>query len=253
MATSVIAAGAKVAADARIGEFCVIGENVEIGAKSVIGHNVVIHEGTVIGAGVRIDDGTVIGKRPMRAANSAVTKDEELEPCRVADGCIIGASVVIYRGADIGESVMIADLATVREHVGIGRKTIVGRGVAIENKCTIGKYCKLETNVYVTALSEIGDRAFLAPGVITTNDNFVGRTEERKEHFGGVVVKKAGRIGANATILPGKVIGEDALVAAGAIVTKDVADGKIVRGAPAREIGDVPEEQLLVNQNWEDN
>jgi UDP-3-O-[3-hydroxymyristoyl] glucosamine N-acyltransferase len=253
MSTSVVAPSAKIDPGAKLGEFCVVGEDVHVAAGCIIGHNVVIHDGTVIGANVRIDDGTVIGKRPMRAANSAVTQDEELEPCRIADGCIIGTNVVIYRGATIDESVMIADLSTVREHVRIGRKTIVGRGVAIENKCTIGKYCKLETNVYVTALSEVGDRAFLAPGVITTNDNFVGRTEERKKHFKGVVVEKAGRIGANATILPGKTIGEDSLVAAGALVTKDVPGGKIVFGAPAKVLKDVPKEQLLENQNWEDN
>ncbi len=146
----------------------------------------------------------------------------------------------------------MADLSTVRENVSIGDFTIVGRGVAIENCCKIGRYVKLETNVYITAHSELKDRVFVAPCVATSNDNYVGRTEERFKHFKGVIAGKGARIGVNATILPGKVIGEDALVAAGALVTRDVPARKIVARAPAKVLKDVPKEQLLENQGWED-
>jgi acetyltransferase-like isoleucine patch superfamily enzyme len=225
---------------------------VEIGSGCVIGHHVIIHDGTTIGDNVRIDDHAVIGKFPMRAANSAVTKDLELPPTRIKSDCIIGTGAVIYRGAEIGGKVLIADLATVRENVAIGDGTIVGRGVAIENYCTIGRFCKLETNVYITAYSKLADRVFVAPGVVTSNDNFIGRTEERKKHYKGVTIEKGGRIGVNATILPGRVIGADALVAAGALVTSDCPPKKIVAGVPARVFRDVPDEQLLENQGWED-
>ena len=234
------------------GSFCVIGDNVYIGDGCVIGNNVVIHRDTIIGDNVRIDDGSVIGKLPMRAANTAVTKDESLPPCTIDKNCIIGTNVVIYRGSKIGEKVLVADLSTVRENVSIGKATIVGRGVAIENKCIIGKYVKLETNVYITAYSEIEDRVFVAPCVATSNDNFVGRTEERFKHFKGVTIKKGARVGVNATILPGKTIAEDSLVAAGALVTKDTPPKKIVFGAPARPLKDVPQDQLLENQGWKD-
>jgi acetyltransferase-like isoleucine patch superfamily enzyme len=252
MSSSIIAATASIADTCTIGEFCVIGDNVTVGDGSVIGHHVTIHKDSVIGANVRIDDGTVVGKMPMRAANSAVTKDQELSPARVGDNCIIGTHVVIYRGCAIGQKVLIADLSTVRENVTVGDFTIVGRGVAIENFCNIGRYVKLETNVYVTAYSDIGDRCFLAPGVVTSNDNYVGRTEERFKHFKGVILKKGARIGVNATILPGKTVHEDALVAAGALVTSDVPAKKIVAGMPAKVFRDVPEEQLLENQGWDD-
>lgn len=252
MSNSVIEKTAQIGSGAKYGNFCVFGANVVIGAGSVIGNNVIIHEGTKIGDNVRIDDGAVIGKFPMRAANSAVTKEQELSPTMIGSDCIIGTSVVIYRGAELGNKILVADLATVRENVIIGDYSIVGRGVAIENQCKIGKYCKLETNVYITAYSELEDRVFVAPGAITSNDNFVGRTEERFKHFKGVTVKKGGRIGANATILPGKTVGADGLVAAGALLSKDCPEKKIVLGSPAKVLRDVPKEQLLENQDWED-
>jgi serine O-acetyltransferase len=252
MSTSVIAPTATIGEGTRIGEQCVIGENVAIGSGCVIGHHVVIHDDTSIGDNVRIDDSTSIGKSPMRAANSAVTKEQQLDPCLIDGDCIIGTNVVIYRGSEIGRKVLIADLSTVRENVSIGRFTIVGRGVAIENFCKIGKYVKLETNVYITAYSEIEDRVFVAPCVATSNDNYVGRTKERFKHFKGVTIRKGARLGVNVTVLPGKIINEDALIAAGAVLTSDAPAKKIMLGSPAKPFRDVPEEQLLENQGWED-
>jgi UDP-2-acetamido-3-amino-2,3-dideoxy-glucuronate N-acetyltransferase len=226
----------------------IILDHVTIGDGCLIGNNVVIHEGSVIGNNVRIDDNTVIGKLPMKALNSATTKDRVLQPAKIGNNCIIGTGTIIYRGAEIGAKVLVADLATVRENVKIGEGTIIGRGAAIENYCTIGSYCKLETNVYITAYSTVEDKCFIAPCVATSNDNYVGRTKERFQHFKGVTVKKGGRIGANATILPGKTIGEDALIAAGSVVTKDIPGKKIYCGIPAKELKDVPNNQLLENQ-----
>ena len=148
---------------------------------------------------------------------------------------------------------LVADYATVREEVTIGDRTIVGRGVTIENECTIGRFVKLETECYITAYSVVEDRVFIAPGVTTSNDNYVGRTEARKKAFKGVTVKRGGRIGAGSVILPGKVIGEDALVAAGSVVTRDVPARKVVMGSPARVVRDVPTEQLLEHQGWSDD
>jgi len=252
MSTSVLDKSVKIGEGTKYGHFCFFAENVVVGKGCLVGNNVVIHSGSRIGDNVRIDDGTVIGKFPMKAANSAVTKDQELPPTSIASDCIIGTNVVIYRGAEIGSKVLIADLSTVRENVSIGDYTIVGRGVAIENFCKIGRYCKLETNVYITAYSELEDRVFVAPCAATSNDNYIGRTEERFKHFKGVVVKKGGRIGVNATILPGKTIGADGLIAAGAVLTTDCPDKKIMVGMPAKPFRDVPEEQLLENQDWED-
>jgi len=252
MQNSMIDKSAKIGEGTCKGDFCVFGRDVSIGRGCLIGNNVVIHDGSQIGDNVRIDDGTIIGKLPMRAANSAVTKQQKLPPAKIGSDCIIGTHVVVYRGCEIGKKVLIADLSTVRENVTVGDFTIVGRGVAIENFCKIGRYCKLETNFYITAYSELEDRVFVAPCAATSNDNYVGRTEERFKHFKGVTVRKGGRIGLNASILPGKTIGVDGLVAAGAVLTEDCPDKKIVAGVPAKIFRDVPKEQLLENQGWRD-
>lgn len=246
--TGVISKTAKIDPSSRLGEYCVIGDDVTIGAGCVIGHHVVIHDGTVIGENVRIDDFACIGKRPMKAANSAVTKDTGLPACTIGDGAIIGTSAVIYRGCILKDKVLAADFATVRERVSIGERTIIGRGATVECDCTVGERCKIETNAYITAYSAIEDCCFIAPCVVTSNDNFAGRTKKRFESFKGVTVKKGGRIGAGAVTLPGKTVGEDAFVAAGSVVTKDVAPKTVVKGNPARFAKEVDSEQLLSNQ-----
>lgn len=239
---------ANVGNNVSFGKFVIVEDDVKIGDNCIIGHNVVIHAGSEIGDNVRIDDNTVVGKKPMRAVNSIFKDEQELPPAKIGNGCLIGAGVIVYCGCTIGENTLVADLSTIRENVTIGSKTIIGRGVAVENFCSVGSNCKLETNVYLTAYSTVEDNVFIAPGVVTSNDNFAARSKERYKHFKGVTVKKGGRIGAQATILPGKVINEDGFVAAGSVVTRDVEKETIVAGNPAKLFKMVPEDQLLRNQ-----
>jgi UDP-3-O-[3-hydroxymyristoyl] glucosamine N-acyltransferase len=246
---SEISDSAAIGSAGTLGEFCVIEADVQIGDGCEIGHHVIIREGTIIGDNVRIDDHTTVGKQPMKAANSAVTGSDRQPPAQIGDGCLIGAQTVIYAGCQIDNNVLVADQASIREEVTVGAQTIVGRGVAIENRCSIGARCKLETNAYIAAHSNVGDDAFIAPGVLTSNDNYIGRTEERFEHYGGVTVEQGGRIGVGAVILPNKKIEADAVVAAGAVLTHDAEEAMILTGVPARPHRPVPEEQLLENQS----
>ncbi len=236
-----------------VGKFCVVGERVVLGKNCVVGNNVTIHAGSKIGDNARIDDNAIIGKGPARAKRSIFRgKDtDELSPPTIGNNCVIGAQAVIYVGSRLANDVFVADLATIRENVTIGEKTIIGRNVTVENYCTIGKSCKLETNCYITAYSTIEDYCFISPMVTTTNDNYLGRTKERFKHFKGVTVRRGGRIGAGAVILPGVEIGADAVVGAGAVVTKNVPARTVVVGVPAKYFGKTPKEQLLENQGWE--
>lgn len=230
------------------GQNVLIKPNVEFGENVVIGNNVIIYDGVKIGSNVTIQDNAVIGKQPARAKNSILPDVKTLPPTIIGNGCTIGTSSIIYANAELADDVFVADLATIRERVTIGNKTIVGRGVAVENDCKVGIKCKLETNCYITAYSEIGDYVFIAPCVVTTNDNYMARSKERYGKFKGITIKDGGRIGANSTILPGKVIEEDGTVAAASVVTKDVGKEDFVLGFPAKVYKKVPENQLLRNQ-----
>lgn len=245
-----ISSRAMISPDVLIWEGVVIEDNVRIGSGCRIGYHVILHEGTILENDVWVGDHTVLGKLPFRAANSALTAPKPLSALEIRRDTKIGALCVLYRGAVLSEKVFIGDLASVREEVSIDRETIIGKGVTVENRCTIGKRCKIETNAYITAFSEIADYCFIAPEVTLTNDNFLGRTEERKKYFKGAILEKGARIGANATLLPGITVGEDALIGAGSVVTKDVPARKIYFGVPARFFGDVPEEQWLINQSF---
>jgi acetyltransferase-like isoleucine patch superfamily enzyme len=235
-------------------EWVEIGSNVQVqdgvvlGEHVSIGNNVTIYEGAIIGSYVVIQDNAVIGKQPFKAKNSVLLDRPKQPPVEIGRGCTIGTSSIVYAGAKLGEDVFVADLATIRERVVVGDKTIVGRGVSIENDCTVGSKCKLETNCYITAYSSLGNEVFVAPGVITSNDNYLGRTRERFAKMKGITMRDGARIGANATTLPGITIEADGVVAAGSVVTKDVAVEELVVGIPARFLRKVPKSQLLKYQ-----
>ena len=245
----IISKTAKIGRSVQYGHNTVIADNVTIGDNVEIGHGVIIHEHVVIGDNTKILDNAVLGKMPAKASMSATTGAAmELPELTIGKAVTIGAGCVIYRGASIADMVFFGDLATVREDVTIGDGTIIGRGVTVENKVSVGKKTKIETNAYITAFSTVGDYCFIAPCVVFSNDNYLGRTEERKKHFRGPTIKTGARIGAGAVLLPGVVIEEDALVAAGSVVTKDVPPRITVLGIPAKEWRPVPQEQLLEEQ-----
>jgi UDP-2-acetamido-3-amino-2,3-dideoxy-glucuronate N-acetyltransferase len=242
---SVVAETATIGENTTFGHFCVISENVSIGQKCRIGHHVIIYDDTVIGDECVIDDHAVVGKMPLSSRAMAFPPDQMLEPLRLFDGVVIGTSTILFRGSSVGANSLIADLASVRERSNIGENTIIGRCVAIENEVEVGSRCKIEAGAFICAWSQIGDDCFVAPEVTLTNDNFLGRTEARKQHFAGAKLERGARIGANATVLPGRTIEADGLAAAGSTVTRDVESKRIVVGIPARDIKAVPEEQTL--------
>jgi len=224
-----------------------IGKNVVLGEDVIIGPNTIIYEDTVIGKGTVIAENSVLGKTPAIAGTSTL-KPKSLSPLRIGEGVVISTGVIIFRGANIGNDCLVGDLAFIREECSIGEKTIIGKGVTIENKTSIGSHTKIQAEAYITAYTEISDYVFIAPCVVTTNDNFMGRTKERFKYRKGPVIRRGARVGACSILLPGVTIGEEAFVAAGSVVTKDVPGYKLVMGSPARVIRDVPDKEWLKNQ-----
>ncbi|WP_100374076.1 N-acetyltransferase [Bacillus sp. FJAT-45037] len=229
----------------KIGSFTVIEKDVELGKNVIVGNRVTIHEGTKIGSGTTIADGAVLGKPPKPAKTSTVKLDGSLPPLVIGENVTFGANCVVYRGSIIGNDCLIADLASVREKVQLDDMVVVGQNVVVENSVTIGSRSKIQSNSYITAYSTLEERVFIAPCVTTTNDNFMGRTEERFDQIKGATIKKGARIGGASIILPGVTVAEETFVAAGALLTKDTAPKKVMKGFPAKELRDVPERELL--------
>jgi acetyltransferase-like isoleucine patch superfamily enzyme len=203
-----------------------------------------VYPGTVLGKDVKVAENAVVGKQPALSPRST-TKREALPPTEIGDGTIVSAGAIVFAGSRIGARVILGDQSCVRERVTIGDDVVLGRGSLVENDTTIGALTKIQAEAYITAYSTLEDEVFIAPCVVTTNDNFMGRTERRHDLIAGPTIRRRARVGGGAILCPGVEIGEEAFVGAGAVVTKDVPARVIVVGNPARVLRDVPEDELL--------
>jgi acetyltransferase-like isoleucine patch superfamily enzyme len=165
----------------------------------------------------------------------------------IEEGAAICAQAIVFAGARIGRGTIIGDQAFVRERSVIGEGCVIGRGATVDCDVTIGARVRIQTQVYVTAFSLIEDDVFIGPCAMTTNDNTMARRPPN-EPMVGATLRRACRIGGGAVLVPGVEIGEEAFVAAGAVVTNDVPARGFVMGVPARVVRQVPEDQLL--EQW---
>ena len=230
--TTVVSEKASVAPGVTLGENVVIEDGVTIGTGSEIGHGVVICRGTTIGEKVSIEHNSVIGRQPKSGARSR-RKTGEREPLVIGSGAVIGAGVVLYAGSVIEEDAMVADLASIREDCHIGKAAIIGRSVMAECNVTVGPRSRIQTASHLTGELVIEEDVFLGAEVVTMNDKYMGRGVKE---YSGPRIRNRERVGCNATVLPGVVIGEDAIVGAGAVVVKDVPTGETHVGVPASPI-----------------
>ena len=206
-----------------------------------------VYPGTVLGEGVKVLENAVVGKQPTLSPRSTA-KREPLPPTVIGDGTIVSTGAIVFAGTAIGARVVLGDQSCVRERVAIGDDVVVGRGSLVENDTTVGRGTRIQAEAYVTAYSTVEEDVFIAPCVVTTNDNWMGRTEKRFGNIKGPTIRRGARVGGAAILCPGVEVGEEAFVGAGAVVTKDVPPRVVVVGSPARVLRDVPEEELLEYQ-----
>ena len=204
----------------------------------------IVYPGTKLGEGVKVLEHAVVGKQPSLSPRST-SKRDPLEPTVIGDGTIVSTGAVVFAGTTIGARVILGDQSCVRERVVVGDDVVIGRGSLVENDTTIGAMTKIQAEAYITAYSTLEEHVFIAPCVVTTNDNFMGRTERRHELVAGPTIRRGARIGGGAVLLPGVEIGEEAFVGAGAVVTKNVPARMLVVGNPARVVRKVPDDELL--------
>ncbi|GIO28078.1 acyltransferase [Ornithinibacillus bavariensis] len=217
--------------DVKMGKYVKIEENVRIGNNVTIGDFVIIKQGTEIGNNVIIGDLTILGKAPAANSNMARPVEKSLSPLSIGEHVVIGCNTVLYTGTIIHKGVFIGDLASIREKVIIGEESIIGRNAIVEMNTTIGKQVTIQTGSYITADMLIEDHVFIGPCCSTSNDKYMGEGNYRHQ---GPIIKQGAKVGNNATLLPGIIIGKHAVVGAGAVVTKNVPDNQVVVGNPAK-------------------
>jgi acetyltransferase-like isoleucine patch superfamily enzyme len=223
-----------------------LGRNVDIGhfavvaAGAVIGSDVVIHPHAVIGDGVTIADGVEVfpgaflGREPKGAGATARTPEFERR-ISVGAGSSIGPHAVIYYDVVIGNNTLIGDGASIRERCRIGSYVIISRYVTLNYNATVGDRSKVMDMTHITGNCTIGDDVFVSTGVSTMNDNAMGADGYDEEEVRGPTIEDGAMVGGGAILLPRVTIGEGALVAAAALVSRTVPAGALVAGIPARE------------------
>jgi acetyltransferase-like isoleucine patch superfamily enzyme len=192
---------------------------------------VVLHPGVNLGVGAIISEFVVLGHPPSNAQPG----DQELTIGRNAR---IRSHSVLYAGSLIGERLQTGHGVLVREATTIGDDVSIGSHTVVEHHVTIGNRVRIHSNAFIPEYSVLEDGSWVGPNAVLTNARYPLNPSAKAE-LAGPRVCIAAKIGANATLLPGVVIGRNALVGAGSVVTRDVPDDAIVVGNPARVIGSV--------------
>lgn len=216
-----------------IGEFSIVRPGAVLGDGVTLFPHVIVDAGVEIGAGTEVLPGSYIGRRP-RAAGGIIREPTYEERLRIGAGCAIGAHVVVYYDVEIGDDTLLGDHVSIREQNQIGSGCVVGRSTAVDREVRFedGSACMFACNL--AAKTVVGKKVFLGPHFLTTNDNALGAEGWDAATIPSISIEDEARIGAAVTLLPGVTIGRGALVAAGSVVTRDVAAEARVMGAPAR-------------------
>ena len=213
--------------------------NASIGRDVVIHDFVTIYPEVVIEDCVEVFEGAVVGRPPK--GTKAVQRDvpSGLQPTRIGPYCVISPHAVIYSDVQIGEETLIGDHASIREGCRIGRNCVISRNVTVNYNTVIGDHTRIFDGTHITGNASVGSHVFISLLVCTSNDNNLGSRGYDANLVRGPTIEDYVGIGAGANILPGVTLGTGSIVAAGAVVTRDVPPKKLVMGVPARIVRDL--------------
>ena len=195
--------------------------------------NAIILGESVIGEETLIDSWACVGYPTRRKLKRIPKKIEELDSisdgAKIGRSCIIRSFTIIYEGAELGDRVETGHGVLIREGSRIGSNSRIGSFSQLDGEVHVGENVNIQSMVYLPHLTWIDDNVFIGPNVIVTNDRY-----PVSKRLSGVKIGRGAVIGAGAVLIAGIEVGEDSIIAAGSIVTKDVPANSMVMGAPAR-------------------
>lgn len=227
--TAVIGKDCTISSSATVKEGCVLGEGV------VLHENVVLYPGTRVGDHTEIFDNAVIGRPPRSAGNLVHKLKDSFQPVEIGSGCVIGCDVVLYAESVLGDHVLIGDGAKIRENAVLEDYALVAMNCTLNHHVTVKKGSKVMDLSHITARTIIEEEVFVAPLVSSANDNNMRLKGKEVGDTQIIRLESGARIGSGSILLPGVQVGADAIVGAGAVVTRDVSAGTRVMGMPAKE------------------
>jgi len=164
---------------------------------------------------------------------------------KLGENVLIAYGVLLQGDIEIGENSRIFEYTILKDKTKIGSNTTVGNQVCGEPEVTIGNQCSIWSQCHLTSGLIVEDRVFMAPMFMGTNTKRISFGRDYEVVREPPIIRYGARIGAGVTVLPGVEIGEQALIGAGSVVTKNVPAREVWVGNPARRIRDVPKDELL--------
>lgn len=188
--------------------------------------NYKIHPNVKIGENTKLGDFVIIGE-PPREKNSGELKTI------IGENAIIRSHTIIYSGNNIGDNFQTGHGVMIREKNWIGNNVSIGTHSVIEHHVKIENNVRIHSQAFIPEKSILEEGCWIGPHVVLTNARHP-LCPKVKECLRGALIRRGAKIGANVTILPGVIIGENALVGAGSVVTKDIPAESVVKGNPAK-------------------
>ncbi len=180
----------------------------------------------------KLGEGCVV----QRGAIVGLVYSQGCSPAVIGRGGVIRSGTVIYCDVVAGEELETGHGVLIREHTRIGDRVLIGSHTVVDGRCTIGSDVSIQSMVYIPTGTVIEERVFIGPMATLTNHRYPLRDEGE---LTAPVLRRGASIGANATLLPGVEVGEGAMVAAGAVVTRSVPPWHLAKGVPA-EVSPLP-------------
>lgn len=190
------------------------------------------YKNVIIGKNTKIGDFVIIG-HPLNI-------NKPNPKTIIGPNSLIRSHTVIYAGNIIGKNFQTGHFAFIRENNKIGNNVSIGTKTVIEHDVMIGNNVRIHSQAFIPEFSVLKDNCWIGPNVVFTNSAFP-MSKKSKENLKGPVIEKFAKIGANSTILPNVKIGENALIGAGSVVTKDIPKNKVAFGNPAEVVKDISE------------